>query len=490
MSQSFSASPRPEKRSSGRSSGRQLSWLEGIRVLAAVSILLYHAQLLFADYAYTPQPSGLRNNLAAVTAASHRLGQNGLALAAALPTWFGFQAVDVFVLMAGFVLVLSLRNKDRTVSAGEFIWHRLLRILWPFWTVAWLAYPVLWIVGVATDSYRPAPWDMFAGATFPLLFDFEGKTLLNTSGPWWFIPLIISFTLISPVLWYLLRRWGDRNLLWASLLITVAYRYEAVYHFGGHLTYAIVDTANGWLPFVSFLAKLSTFVVGMTAADAYCDRRGPLFWRPQRLILVGLLTYAAGFTAQFYRAGWVVCDLLLPVGLAMCAAVFLRSLLTLLPSLSAVMRRLGPHSYSYFLIHGFVIDRTINLWVKESLWRYWLSLPLMVLGTLALAMMADAIRPFMQRMILHLWRDLDHLLSLHPSIDSSWMPTVGDRVGHHRSRDWTVLKVEILLDEGETYLCQIFDGQQTRWVSASTLRLIEPAKAARTSAYSGIKTVV
>ncbi|NJM97399.1 MAG: acyltransferase [Phormidesmis sp. RL_2_1] len=486
MSQRFLVRARAAK----RPLKRQLSWLEGLRVLAAVSILLYHAQLLFTDYAYTPQPDGWQRNWVAIKEASDSLGDNGFVQAMALPVWFGFQAVDVFVLMAGFVLVLSLRRRTQSSSAGEFIWRRLLRILWPFWTVTWLIYPILWTIGLVTDSYRPAPWDIFAGVTFPLLFDFNAQTLLNTNGSWWFIPLAISFALISPVLWYLIRRWGGTTLWLVSLLITVLYRYGAVYGFGGHLTYALVETPNDWLPFVSFLAKLSTFVVGMAMADAYCDRRGPLFWRPQRLVLVGLLLYTLGFIAQFYQLGWVVCDLLLPVGLVMGLVVVLRSL-TRSPVVSAALRRLGAHSYSYFLIHGFVIDRTINLWVQGNLFRYWLSLPLMLVGTLALAMIADGIRPFIQRSVLHLWRDIDHLLALNPGTDlCRWMPVVGDRVSYQRSRDWIVLQVETLLDDGETYLCQISNGQQTLWANADRLRRLEAEKTTRTSAYASIKTVV
>ncbi|WP_051158529.1 acyltransferase family protein [Nodosilinea nodulosa] len=468
-----------------RSAKRQLSWLEGIRILAAVSILLYHAQLLFTGYAYAPEPTGLGSNLAAIATASPLLGHNPLAVAAALPVWFGFQAVDVFILLAGFVLVLSLRRRAYPIQPGEFILSRLLRILWPFWTVAWLSYPVLWLVGVATDSYRPSPWDTFGGATFPLLFDFDGRLLLPTSGPWWFIALIISFALISPLLWHLLVRWGARNLLLASLVITLLYRYGAVYYFGGHVTYATIDTPNDWLPFVPFLAKLSTFVVGMVLAEAYGNRQGLLFWRPRRLVGVGLLIYALGFVAQFYRAGWVVCDLLLPVGLVMVVGVGLRSLGSV-PALAAAMAWLGPHTYSYFLLHNFVVDRTINLWVQGSLWRYWVALPLMVVGTLGLALIADAACPFIQRSALQLWRDLDYLLTQNPAPQSATpMPEVGDRVSYQGSQDWIVRKVETLLDDGETYLCQIAAGQQLVWVSAATVRLVE----ARPSPYPTVETV-
>ncbi|MGG6240185.1 acyltransferase family protein [Nodosilinea sp. AN01ver1] len=482
MSQPISMHSHPSK--------QRLSWLEGIRILAAVGILLYHAQLLFTEYAYTPLPTGIRNNLAVIAEASPALGANALAAAVSWPIWFGFQAVDVFILLAGFVLVLSLRSRAYPVSAGEFIQSRLLRILWPFWTVAWLAYPVLWLIGIATNSYRPSPWDVFAGATFPLLFGFDGERLLATSGPWWFIPLVISFALISPLLWHLLNRWGTRNLLVVSLGITLLYRYGAVYHFGGHVTYSMLETPNNWLPFVSFLAKLSTFVVGMAIASAYCNHRGPLCWRPQRLVWVGLLVYALGFGAQFYRAGWVVCDLLLPVGLVMVAVVGLRSLCNI-PRLAIAMGRLGTHSYSYFLIHGFVIDRTINLWVQDSLWRYWVSLPLMVVGTLVLAMIADAARPFVQRSALQLWRDLDYLLTQSPTAETtSWKPLVGDRVSYQGSRDWIVHKIETLLDEGDTYLCQISEGRRTLWVSANSLSLVEAQAIARPSSYTPVKTVV
>ncbi|HEY9656100.1 MAG TPA: acyltransferase family protein, partial [Crinalium sp.] len=183
---------------------QRLAWLEGIRIFAAVLLLLYHSQLLFTGYAYTPQPTGLADNLRQLVTPVEGAIDPGLLLRLlGIPAWFGFQFVDVFVLISGFSLVLSL--KGQPLEVGKFLKRRVLRILWPFWTVAWLSYPILWAIGVATQSYIPSLWHTFAGATFPLLFDYGGELLLATSGPWWFVPLILSFRLLFPFLWYLLQ---------------------------------------------------------------------------------------------------------------------------------------------------------------------------------------------------------------------------------------------------------------------------------------------
>ncbi len=164
----------------------------------------------------------------------------------------------------------------------------------------------------------------------------------------------------------LLQRWGSRNLLCVSILLTLFYRALAVYLFGGHPTYVVLNTPADWLPFVPFLAKLSTFVLGMVVAQAYCNRKGPVFWQSRRALWVGAILYLIGFVCQFYRLGWIVTDLLLPVGLTLLCMVAFRTLLGL-PGSDSTLRWFGSHSYSYFLIHNFVIDRTIQLVVGDNL---------------------------------------------------------------------------------------------------------------------------
>jgi peptidoglycan/LPS O-acetylase OafA/YrhL len=448
---------------------RRLAWLEGLRIFAAIAILIYHAQELVTNYAYTPQPSGLLDNLNSIALSNQHFGQGLFVQILGSPCWFGFQFVDVFILISGFSLMLSL--KGNPLELGRFLKRRFLRILWPYWTVAWLSYPILWAIGTATSSYIPDLWHIFGGATFPLLFDYEGELLLWTSGPWWFIPLILSFALVFPVLWHLLKRWGSRNLIIVSLLLTLAYRAVAVYQFGGHPTYVMLDTPSGWLPFLPFLAKLSTFVLGMVAAQSYQQGRGPVYWTANKALPIGIVLYILGFVCQFYWAGWVVAELLTPVGLTLCAMVIFRSLEGVYRSKS-IMIWLGSHSYSYFLIHNFVVDRTINLVIGDNLWRYYLLLPVMIVGTLVLAVLADATIPLVQRFVTAIGRDVDYVLTIAPTPRRRlWYPQVGDRVCYQSQGGWTVLKVEKLLDEHEFYLCQVSDGNRTMWLSEDDLEL-------------------
>ena len=333
-----------------------------------------------------------------------------------MPMWFGFQFVDVFVLVSGFSLVLSL--KGQAMRAGSFVVGRCLRILLPFWTVAAIAYPLLWLLGTLTNSYVPNAWQMFAGLTFPLLFDYSGRLLLSTSGPWWFVPLILSFAIAFPALWWLLERWGSRNLLILTSVITLGYRLLGVYVFDGHPTYTIVSATASWFPFLSMLAKLSTFVLGMVVARQFQAGRGAILWSDRRAIGVGVVTYGLGFVGEFYRVGWIFNDTLIAIGLTLlCMVVFRR--LCINPLFSRLSIVLGSYSYTYFLLHNFVVDRTIRLVIQGRPDSYYQVLPLMMIGTLGLALIVDAIVPRVRSGAIGLFRWMDKHLRRPASTERS-----------------------------------------------------------------------
>jgi peptidoglycan/LPS O-acetylase OafA/YrhL len=462
----------------------RLPWLDGLRLLAASLVLLYHAQLAFTGFGYTPQPTGLVENLQHLLTPRPEFAELGLPWQwVSVPLWFGFQWVDVFVLVSGFSLVVSRRSP--ALPWGAFWTRRLLRLLWPYWTVAWLAYPALWAMGTATNSYLPQPWSVFVGSTFPLAFDYAGSTLASTSGPWAFLPLMVSLGLLFPPLWTLLQRWGGGHLLAVSLVLTLGYRALAIVVFQAHPAYvAPLDGRLGDLPslvtgqpLMLVLAKLSTFVVGMVVGQMMTQGRGPLFWPRRRAVLMGLGLYAAGFVCQFDRAGWIVADLLVPLGLSLLAMVAVRGLTTV-GWLSQGMTRLGRHSYSIFLVHYFVVDRTVKLVVQSDANRYLMLLPVMWVGTLLLAMVVDGLMPLFRRLVLALLRDLDYVLArspMEPRIHDQpvWSPRIGDVVAYQGQSHWRVLKVERLLDEQLIWLCQVTDGVRSLWVPAEEL---EPSR--------------
>jgi peptidoglycan/LPS O-acetylase OafA/YrhL len=389
---------------------QRLAWLEGVRIFAAGLILLYHYQLLFTDYAFTPQPTGLGANLAQLGVVSAKLGQIPWL---GWPIWFSYQFVDVFVLISGFSLVLSLKGEP--IQVGDFLRKRIWRILLPFWTVAWLSYPLLWTIGRVTNSYIPDAWHGFAAGTFPLLFEYGGRLLLSTSGPWWFIPLMISLAGIFPLLWQLQARWGMRRLLLVTTALTLIYRALAVYVLGGHPTYAVVAASAGWQPFVPFIAKLGTFSLGMWAAMRYGQQRGPLLWSARRALIWGIPIYLVGFVCQFYTWGWIVADELVAIGLSLICMVGFRALAA--PKLvGKLLSWLGKRSYSYFLIHNFVIDRVIRLIVKDDLNLYYVYLPVVLITTLLLAIFVDALTPQVETSLQKVWQWCDRQLTLPEKI--------------------------------------------------------------------------
>jgi len=446
-----------------------LAWIDGMLVCSVVMLLLYHVQLRFTGYAYTPQPTGLANNLQQVMVATYRLPDLGwLTQGLGFISWFGFQWIDVLVLVGGFSLVVKL--EPQRFLPRRFLGRSLGQVLWPFWTVVWLAYPILWAIAIATKTYFPPAWYLFAGLTFPVVYTYNSDLLLSTSANWWLLSLLLSFVVIFPFLWRLLHRWGRRNLLVVSVLVTVGYRALAVYVLQGHPTYVLWDSPASSQPFALFLAKLSIFVVGMVAGSAYGHRRGPACWPPLGAIALGLGIYSLGFVSQFYYWGWIGSDLLLSAGLALGCMGVMRGLAQV-EWLAVGMMTLGHYAYPYFLLYGLVTDRILQFIVQGEPAQYIMALPVMVVGTLILAMVTDYVAPLLRRVVMGLLQDLDYVLSATPKLQQRvWKLHVGDQVFYRGEEGWTVLKVEKLWDEQEFILCQVSDGQRSLWAKEEELK--------------------
>jgi hypothetical protein len=132
------------------------------------------------------------------------------------------------------------------------------------------------------------------------------------------------------------------------------------------------------------------------------------------------------------------------------------------------MARLGFHTYHFFLIYNFVVDRTIRLAIEDPPVSYSQILPLMVVGTLILSVLADYTTPLIQQLTMAILRSVDHAL-IPASGQQIWGFQVSDRVRCSGEGSWTILQVGRVVGGQRLYLCQSDDRSKTQWVAQQEL---------------------
>jgi Acyltransferase family len=450
----------------------RLAWLEATHATITLMILLYHAQQWF-----------IQSPLAHESTWMHRFN---------LPPQLVFQLTDTLILLSGFSLTIV--QGYRPINFSHFWRHHCLQWLWPFWTMVAVMYPMLWALGEATHSYTPTPLNLFATVVFPLLANPQGSLLLPSDGLWWFIPLMLGLTIIFPFLHRLLQRWGSHNLVGLTLILTVGCQLGLTnIGLGETLARQSTPIALGMpvvdFSFIFFGTHLIIFVLGMALAHSFLHRQGIVWWSSFKILLLGLGLYSVASNTQWVQSAWgisnitdniisnivsnIVSSIIAPLGLTLIAIVLFRPL-TYCSGVSALIVNLGKHSYSFFLVHHFVVDRALNLLIKQDSDRYLLSLFPMVLTTFVLAIIIDQLQPFLQRILAHIWHDIDYILSNTEIKHASfWQPSVGEKVIYRDKADWQIVQLEKLAGTEKGVLCQITDHHHLVWVEQIKLKPLQ-----------------
>ncbi|MFG2996865.1 acyltransferase family protein [Streptomyces sp. NPDC048340] len=217
----------------GGSPGSRLAVLDGVRIVAALAVLLYHYVVLSRDW-------GVPNT--EVFPVSHRLAVYG---------WLG---VEIFFMVSGFVICMSAWGR----TVGDFAVSRVSRLFPAYWVAVAFTSAVLFtwpevrgvtsltdvVVnlsmlqgGIGVPHMDDAYWTLFAELKFYVLFALvvmRGTTYRNCvlfCGIWTLAGIVaptadsgvLSFFAIPPfspyftagIAFYLMRRFGPNAVLWA-----------------------------------------------------------------------------------------------------------------------------------------------------------------------------------------------------------------------------------------------------------------------------------
>lgn len=250
----------------------------------------------------------------------------------------GAAGVDVFFVISGFIILLSLSG--RPMSAGAFLWNRAARIVPLYWAVTGLLVvlaPFL-LPGLRPDAWRFAASLLFIphrnpdGAVLPLLV------------PGWTLNFEVFFYALAAAAWTLPPAWRLRaffGVLMALVVCGVIWRPDN----------AVLATWTSGL--------LMQFAAGGALALAW--RRGVVPGRAAGglLMVAGLAAYAGLEWSGWYDEAWR------PLAWGLPAVAIVLGALALEPTRQsawlAVPRLLGDASYSIYLLHPLVVAAMFRL---------------------------------------------------------------------------------------------------------------------------------
>jgi peptidoglycan/LPS O-acetylase OafA/YrhL len=356
-----------------------LLWVDLMKAVALCWVFLNHIAERLFGYPYIANPSAgwppFSERLAQLRPLSgHGLWDVPLSLFRYIG-WFGDQGVQLFLIVSGFGLTWGLlkRYGGAFPSIGNFYLRRLERI-YPLW---WGAHLMLLLPLVVTGrSSFDAPSFVLSmigvRATLGLLY--------YITPIWWYIGLLIQLYLIYPFLWGLLRRYGP---LW--LLIVVGGFALVIRGFG--LIY-FHDYLDAWSRGAIFITRLPEFVLGIALA-AWLHNSPTLTedWLRARLTpFLALVVYAMGTVFSLSLQGMAVAPFLLGASAFSLLYILLSRMSRSPGTTTAVMKWVGEHSYSLFLLHGISVSLLIPKGLEVGTSRIASGVVGAVLLTIAVAM--------------------------------------------------------------------------------------------------------
>lgn len=229
-------------------SNYKLLYLDGVRALAAIYIVMHHAVLQYYEMDV--------KNLAGLT---------GLKKLSILVFFQGRLSVDLFIVLSGFCLMLPVIRGNYQLKGGAILFYkkRLIRIIPPYFFAMLVSIVLIWLfIGQKTGTH----WDVSIPFTYKdviahvlLIHDVFSSHGAKINHAFWSIAVECRIYVLFPLMVFLWRKIG-----WLySVLITIVISY---------LLYTGMLYAQHFYPDINLSTPgvnpyLILFALGMLAAD-------------------------------------------------------------------------------------------------------------------------------------------------------------------------------------------------------------------------------
>ncbi len=229
-----------------------LLFIDSIRALAALYVVIHHSMLQYYDSHFFPYKGVDDYNLPILTKM--------------ILNFFGYgnYAVDLFIVVSGFSLMLSVTKNNLSLKDGniQFYKRRAFRILPPYYIATLFSLILIWLfVGHKTESH----WDVSIPVNLNdviyhilLIHDFWTSTASRINHAFWSIAVECRVYIFFPLMVFIWKKIGAITTLLFSVIVSII---------GSSLLYILYKTNTDISLGTGVSPYIILFTLGMIAAN-------------------------------------------------------------------------------------------------------------------------------------------------------------------------------------------------------------------------------